>query len=356
MPRQVIDEGSPDPSPQALAENEEGVVEEEGVEENQEETRETEEQTAESQEAGEEVSAEEQEDTEKDETDGEEGETPPPESPFYEKDGKFYGKLKVLGKEVEEPVEKIIANAQKVAAANEKFQEAATKEKAITGIMQDLLQDPFSAWTKILGAHGLDQQQARQELINFCKRVTIEDLNYHSMSEEERRVHDEKTELERLRRENEELRKTTETRTYEARRIQKENEVLSRIVPVVQAAGLDPSSDLTMARVLEKMALLREAGEDPTPEEAVELVLADRKSRFSKDLASLPIEELLKIRPDLAEQVGKKNVEAAVSRRTQAKKTAPKEKSASPTKKRRSKLKRTTDADISQQFGSFQDL
>lgn len=337
MPINIIDERPPpQDEPEDQGDEEEAT----------EETQETEEQTAELQDSGEEVSAEEQEDTEKVETDGEKGETPPPDSPFYKKDGKFYGKLKILGKEVEEPVEKIIANAQKVAAANEKFQEAATKEKAITGIMQDLLQDPFQAWTKILGAHGLDPQQARQELINFCKRVTIEDLNYHSMSEEQRRAHDEKTELERLRRENEELRKTTETRTYEAQRIQKENEVLSRIVPVVQAAGLDPSSDLTMARVLEKMALLREAGDDPTPQEAVELVLADRKNRFSKDLASLPIEELLKVRPDLAEHVGKKNVEAAVSKRTQANREAPKTKPASPTRGRPRKLRKLADGDF----------
>lgn len=51
------------------------------------------------------------------------------DSPVYERDGVYYTKQKVYGQEVERPLEDVLADAQKVAAADQKFQQAAELQR-----------------------------------------------------------------------------------------------------------------------------------------------------------------------------------------------------------------------------------
>jgi len=98
------------------------------------------------------------------------------ETPVYEKDGKYYTKIKVDGVEEEIEFTKLVASAQKDRASFERFQEAARKEQELA-----VREDKFSAaQTEKIAQDILPQPVMSETVINDTVNALYDSLAYES--------------------------------------------------------------------------------------------------------------------------------------------------------------------------------
>lgn len=231
--------------------------------------------------------------------------------------------VKVNGEVRKYTLEDLKKKASLVDGANAKFQEAAALKDAAVHILQSLPQDPIGVLMDVFTGTTGNPQQAYAAILDVCKKFVIRDYKRKNMPEPERRALELQEENERLRSEAEARTRKDEAAALEYRTAQETQRVLGQMAPALKAAGL-PQDEDTVADVAQTMLNLRIAGEDPTIQEAVQEYQRILASRRQVDIRALPIDELLKVRPDVAEEVRKRNLTTTLAQRRQRPAAAPK--------------------------------
>jgi hypothetical protein len=196
-----------------------------------------------------------------------------PESPAVKK-------LKVNGKEVEVPVEKLDAYAQLGLSSTEKFNEA----KKLREEAEEILK---VAKTEKSALKALEKAgYSRQEALAIVEEELRREYEEMELSPEEKARRAEKAELDRLRKEKEER----ERRLQEEAQSKEEAEYFAKIDAEV-AEALEttdlPKEPILGKWVIQYMASFAEQGEDLSAKEAVKLVTADMKGILRSMLSGM---------------------------------------------------------------------
>ena len=141
---------------------------------------------------------------------------------FLKPDGQMI-MMKIDGKELPMPLEKVVAAAQKAHAGEQRMQEAATLKKQVVNLMHGLKNNPFSVLAR--PEFGLDEQELR----NKAEEWLYDRVTYEQMSDEEKAKADKMKKLEALEREKEEWekqKKEEQTKAYKDHYSQKIMEAL----------------------------------------------------------------------------------------------------------------------------------
>jgi hypothetical protein len=211
--------------------------------------------------------------------------------------------LKVNGEERQAKVADVIRDAQKVQAADEKFQEAASQSKAALRIVQAIQKDPLDAYLR-LRAKRVGVDKAWRELFdNHITPAVEKELEYQSLPDEARNIMERERAL-KLR--EEELQERERDAESKAERDRQRKQV-DKLVAAARKQKILTNDDGVNRDILMAVAEIhgraKAQGQDVTPEEAVQLFV-DRQRRFSgAHLGSLSAEELKRLHPELGDKV-----------------------------------------------------
>lgn len=233
--------------------------------------------------------------------DDEDGEAPRKrEKPEVKPPEKKKFKLKIYDQEQEYEEEDVVRMAQRSAAAEKRFQEAASLEKRYQSLIENLKQDQW----KIFEATGADKYAAAEKLL-------IEKLKLESMSPEQRRAYDLEQELkltkeqlaerDRLAKEEQEA---IAKEKFERVKSQQAESLDKSIAEALQVAGKKPTVGL-VRRVAQKMLAYHHANDGKLldPAKAVKLALDDRAPEVSEYLEGLSPEDFDKLPPTFLKMV-----------------------------------------------------
>ena len=180
--------------------------------------------------------------------------------------------LKINGKEVTASRDEVIAMAQKAAAAQEMFQEAADTKKQVSNLLERLQSDPLSV-LKRMNVNVKDL--AEDYLYNIYKREEMPEDQRKSLEKDETLSAKEK-ELQEKEKEIEERRLSILTEQYQRKYDQE-------VTAAMQSSGL-PVTRESISRVANYMLMALNSNQDLSAADAVKLVENDymqERKRFT---------------------------------------------------------------------------
>lgn len=229
--------------------------------------------------------------------------------------------LKIDGEEIEKPISEVVKIAQKNIAADKRLQEASVKLKELAKKEEELealegdivyfrdsvLRDPIKVVRDMLLASGqYDEEQVFNALYSYTQN-TFKQLVEEAKNPDKRKANWTKEQLEKIRQENESLRKSQQEKQEQAEIERLHEEIMSETRSALEKASL-PTDEETMAEVVEILIAADDAGEDLTPTQAVS-ILKDRIVEKRKQLLSGLTYDDLKKYPELLSKIRTEDLE-----------------------------------------------
>jgi len=157
--------------------------------------------------------------------------------------------IKVNGQDYELTTEQLIKGFQKGASSDHKFREAARIQEQAKNLVTSLKNDPLS----VLSQLGVDVKA-------LAKSEVSKMVDYEMMSEDQRRSHDYKLELDRVNGENDQRQKIEDRRVQEESVIKEQKEYERQMVEALETDGTVPKNQYTIGRMANYMLRAQEAG------------------------------------------------------------------------------------------------
>ncbi len=244
------------------------------------------------------------------------GEEKPPEEPPAGDDSETIVEYKVDGQLVQQPLREVTRLASKAAAADRRFQEAANMRKEFNNSLEYLKTNPMEAMLGLFAGEfgGIDnpeaQAKAREYVDAIADRWVAQKFEEANLPPSERKIRS----LER------ELRQTRE-HFQRAQAVEKQREMTARaesmkqrrhaiLRQAIKSEGLNERDPNLLQLVDMKIYEAVRQGFEMTPQEAIAEVVSERNRVWREQFSGANPEEILKLRPDLADWVRKKSLEA----------------------------------------------
>jgi hypothetical protein len=219
--------------------------------------------------------------------------------------------VRVNGKDSTEKatLHELIDSFQKSKASDEKFREAAHKEKGVKSALGMLLGDPVKGMVQLVMAqHGCDATQAENVVDDFfidhyARKLTQEQAD-SKLSPEARELKKTKAELEAIRKRDADAVAQRERQTAETHADEYLRKVNTDLMAAIKAADMNADSAIVKA-VLQKIAKSFSLGREITADVALKAVLRERKAQLEELFKTLPLGELIEKYPEHADKLRK---------------------------------------------------
>jgi hypothetical protein len=223
----------------------------------------------------------------------------PPDEPRY--------KLKLKTGEQEFPLSEILKRAQKGEGAEERFREAAAKEREIERLLQKLPEDTIGALEHLVG----DKSKAAQALLkqlwtgsrSELEAFLVEQYEYESKPEPERRKVDEHRDLQAKAKRLEEIESREKDRAHTQAVEQHQQRFAQQFTAALSAAGVDMSDPEEAEEAMSRMAMHVERAIDSREQTNVQAIATKVAARLEK-IATGRVRRLAKTPERLAELLG----------------------------------------------------
>jgi hypothetical protein len=210
-------------------------------------------------------------------------------------------KLKIYDEEREYDEDEVVRYAQKAAAADKRFQEAANLEKRYQGIIEKLKTDPW----QLFQALEMDPEQAAEQLL-------LEKLRYEQMTPEQKealeyrkKYETAQQQLQRIKEMQEEEQTRLVQEQYNVIKSNVADRIDQEIVEAIQSAGIKHKTPALVRRIATKMLTYQQAngGEMLDAKSALRHVMDETKPELQEFLETLSPEDLGKLSPTFLDAV-----------------------------------------------------
>jgi hypothetical protein len=193
-------------------------------------------------------------------------------------------KVNVNGQEVEVGINDLLNNYNQVSAAQEKFREASRIREQSKSLVNTLKENPL----EVLSQLGVDVKKLANEQV--AKQV-----EYELMSEDQKRAHDYKLELDRVNKESESRLELEKRQQREQEVMQEKQKALSAIESTIDANPQLPKNNWTISKMAKYMADFKQAGvSDPPMDKIAAKVKSDYEESTSTFIKNMSPEDRAK--------------------------------------------------------------
>jgi hypothetical protein len=249
--------------------------------------------------------------------------------------------LKVDGEEIEKNEEEVVTLAQKGLHAQKTLAEARQKEEDIQWIKDTIMNDPMKVARQLIEVNNpnLSSEQVEGAIYEYLEREFAAQYSLINSPKEQQQALLAQRKLERIEKENEQLRQQQVQRQNDEKIADEERKFHDECTSAMSAAGLPDNDDVRILMV--EAILARE--EDPgakelTTRQVADIVKSEYEERVANRVHGLTYEDLEK-HPDLLKKMRQADVEALKQRSTpqKAQGTSVKKKKPATSRRRRRK-------------------
>lgn len=245
------------------------------------------------------------------------GEEKPPEPPKPEQDdSETIVEYKVDGQLVQQPLREVTRLASKAAAADRRFQEAANMRKEFNASLEYLKRNPMEALIGLFAGElgGLDdpqaQERAREYVDALADRWVAQKFEEAQLPPHERKIRQLQKELQQTREHFQRIQALEKEKEISARAESMRQRRHAILRQAIKQEGLNERDGNFLQLVDQKLWEAYQQGFEMSPADAIREVVDERNRVWREQFSGASPDEILKLRPDLAEWVRKRSLEA----------------------------------------------
>ena len=195
-------------------------------------------------------------------------------------------RVKVDGREMEISHDELISGYQKSRSSDQRFQEAARKEKEVNDFFARAKEDPWSALEQL----GIDADTAAEQRV-------LRKLELELMNPDAKKAYKAEQELSRLIKEREAENKAKQEQEAQFYQQQAVQNIDSGIAQAFQSKGVKMTNGLVRQVADKQLAYLNANGSMMPFDKALDMVIGDTKGSMAEYLSNMSIEEALQLLP-----------------------------------------------------------
>ncbi len=211
-----------------------------------------------------------------------------------------YFDVKVNGKTIKMTRQEALDRASMSYRANEKFDEASKKEKAIEKLISNAKTNPIQALMD--PALGLSKEQIRDAFESWYNQEFIEP---EGLTEDQRRIKAQDMELKRYQDEEKQRKEAHEKAEFQKLTETEQKYLQTKIIETLEASKL-PKTPRIVGRIAFYMRQNHDNGWDAPMDMIVRQVQNERQEEFGTDMDSMSVEEFMSMYGDKAQSFMKK--------------------------------------------------
>lgn len=207
--------------------------------------------------------------------------------------------IKIDGQEMTLTLAEAIKEVQLSKASYARMEEAAALKKRAEAVIQGIKQDPIETMRQIFRGHFGDSTRARTVVRQILEDALTKELQEESLPPEAKTFLAEKRRLEEEAADLRAQLAERDARAQAAAEVGAQNSVQQEIGQAIQAAGLPLFKEVIQGVAQEILGAQRRGAHIP-PRHAAEIVRAKRERQFQTDRTTVPMDRLLLLYPERA--------------------------------------------------------